>query len=354
MPSEDAGRQCALDAIEPQRASFRSALVVTSEQLRARLDAGAPTDALPGDRAAAQLGSFAAGRIDPQLFAELISDSEPEESDWLGPASQALETLESVSARGDDLFMVRVDSGEDLYAAVDGALAEAGRAFGAARVVELARTGRYVSTRHDSMLAAFPFRRWSRTERDKAPPLVVDVDGGDLIVGGLAGFLDAAVKIILLVRGDSPPAPLARLVTPGVLVMQAHEADELELVGKAAGPAIAALVPAEAGRFVHEPAEGGTRLEVGYLPETEPGRSLGQVSAFQQAEELRLLRALAAGEAAPVAAGVAPTVPSPATDGASPPSATGTPGQPVDVLAAWLLRQADLTDLNSAVDPADG
>lgn len=346
MPSDDTSRQRALDAVEPQREAFRSALVVTVEQLRARLDSGAPSASGPGDRAAAQLGRFASGRIDPQLFAELISDSEPEDSDWLGPASRALETLESVAARGDDLFVIRVDPGEDLYAEVDRALAEAGRAFGAARVVELARTGRYVSAQHDSMMGAFPFRRWSRTERDKAPPLVVEVDGGDMIAGGLAGFLDGAVKIILVARGSAPPAPLARLVTPGVLVMQTNQPDELELVGEAAGPAIAALVPAEAGRFVHEPAEGGTRIEVSHLPETEPGRALGRVSAFQQAEELRLLRALAAGEAVPVGAAAQ----APAADGAGPPAPTGSQSQPVDVLAAWLLRQADLTEIDSAVD----
>jgi hypothetical protein len=347
MPYDDSGRQRALDAIEPQRDAFRSALVVTVEQLRASLDADAPSEAGPGDRAAAQLGRFASGRVDPQLFAQLISDSEPEDSDWLGPASLALETLESVAARGEDLFLVQVDSGEDLYAAVDVALAEAGRAFGAARVVELARTGRYVSARHDTMLDAFPFRRWSRTERDKAPPLLVEVDGGDMIAGSLAGFLDGGVKIILLVRGGSPPAPLARLVTPGVLVMQTNELDELALVGKATGPAIAALVSPEAGHFVHEPAEGGTRLEVSHLPETEPGHALGQVSAFQQAEELRLLRSLAAGEPEPLAKTASQI---PVADGTRASSGAEPPAQPVDVLAAWLLRQADLTDLDPAVD----
>ena len=350
MPSDDTGRQRALDAIEPQREAFRSALVVTVEQLRASLDADTPSEAGP-DRAAAQLGSFATGRIDPQLFADLASDSEPEQGEWLEPASLALETLESLSGRGDDLFVVRVDPGEDLYAAVDAALAEAGRAFGAARVVELARTGRYVSEQHDMMLDAFPFRRWSRTERDKAPPLVAEVDGGDLIVGGLAGFLDGGVKIILLVQGDSPPAPLARLVTPGVLVLQTDEPEGLELVGQAAGPAIAALVPAEAGRFVHEPAEGGTRVVVSHLPETEPSRALGQVSAFLQAEELRLLRTMAAGEAEPVAVAASPTS---TTDGTGPSPAPAAATQPVDVLAAWLLRQADLTDLDSAVDGSGG
>jgi hypothetical protein len=193
------------------------------------------------------------------------------------------------------------------------------------------------------MLAGFPFRRWSAAERAKAPPLVVEVDGKDLVVGGLAGFLDGTVKLVLVVRGASPPAPLVRLVTPGILVLQTSEAPELELVGKTTGPAIAALVPEEAGSFLHQPAAGGARVEVRRIPEEEPKKGLGQISAFQQAEELGLLAALAESAAG---TGTAEAGPAGAAG-----TAVGTadvpqrPAEPVDKLAAWLLKQADLSDL---------
>ena len=356
MPSDDPGTaptamatiERALEAVAPQRNAFSSALAVTIDQLRSQLEAGEPAETAPGQWAADRLGRFAAGRIDPERFAALVAESDRRDSSWIEPARRALKTLRAVEARGDDLFRVGVSAGDDLYAAVDAALADAGRAFGAARVAELGRTGRYVPSQHDALLDSFPFRRWSRPERAKAPPLVVDVDGGDMLVGGLAGFLDGAEKIVLVVRGASPPAPLVRLVTPGILVMQTADAGELQLVGRADGPAIAALVSAEAGHFVHEPDEGGTRLAIGHLPDTEPTRALGQVSAFQQAEELRLLRALAAGEPEPPS-GVAPAAA--AADGTRPAAATATAAEPVDVLAAWLIRQADLSGLDSALEP---
>jgi hypothetical protein len=283
----------ALAAVGRQREAFRSALALTLDQVRTELDVRAAREDGTGARAAAELGRFAAGRIDPERFAALTSASASDDDSWLEPARRALETLRAVKARGDRLFSAAVGPGGDLYAEVDRALADAGRAFGAARLFELARAGKYVATEHDPMLGGFPFRRWSAAERAKAPPLVVEVDGKDLVVGGLAGFLDGTVKLVLVVRGASPPAPLVRLVTPGILVLQTSEAPELELVGKTTGPAIAALVPEEAGSFLHQPAAGGARVEVRRIPEEEPKKGLGQISAFQQAEELGLLAALA-------------------------------------------------------------
>ncbi len=345
----------ALAAVTRQREAFRSALALTLDQVRNELDVRDAREDGTGARAAAELGRFAAGRIDPERFAALTSASASEDDSWLEPAKRALETLRAVKARGDGLFSARVETGGDLYAEVDRALADAGRAFGAARLFELARAGKYVATEHDPMLAAFPFRRWSAAERAKAPPLVVEVDGRDLVVGGLAGFLDGTVKLVLVVREASPPAPLVRLVTPGILVLQTSEAEELQVVGKTAGPAIAALVPEEAGSFLHQPAAGGARVEVRRIPEEEPKRGLGQISAFQQAEELGLLAALAASAAE---AGGGPGATAGVTTGAGPAGATGAsgsaagiedvpqrPAEPVDKLAAWLLKQADLSDL---------
>jgi hypothetical protein len=348
---EEGPADAALAAVTRQREAFRSALALTLDQVRNELDVRAAREDGTGARAAAELGRFAAGRIDPERFAALTSASASEDDSWLEPARRALETLRAVKARADGLFSAHVETGGDLYAEVDRALADAGRAFGAARLFELARAGKYVAAEHDPMLSAFPFRRWSAAERAKAPPLVVEVDGKDLVVGGLAGFLDGTVKIVLVVREASPPAPLVRLVTPGILVLQTSEPEELQIVGKTAGPAIAALVPEEAGSFLHQPAAGGARVEVRRIPEEEPKKGLGQISAFQQAEELGLLAALAASAAE---TGGVPG----ATTGAGPAGATGPsgaaagaeaalqpPAEPVDMLAAWLLKQADLSDL---------
>ncbi len=341
----------ALAAVAREREAFRSALALTLDQVRNDLDVRAAREDGTGARAAAELGHFAAGRIDPERFAALTSAAQSEDDSWLEPARRALDTLRAVKARRDGLFSAQVEPGGDLYAEVDRALADAGRAFGAARVFELARAGKYAAAEHDPMLSAFPFRRWSAAERAKAPPLVVEVDGKDLVVGGLAGFLDGTVKLVLVVRGASPPAPLVRLVTPGILVLQTSEAEELEVVGRTAGPAIAALVPEEAGSFLHQPAAGGARVEVRHIPKEEPKRGLGQISAFQQAEELGLLAALAASTT-DTAGGPGPAAETGAAGTAGAPvSAAGAevpqqqPAEPVDKLAAWLLKQADLSDL---------
>ena len=151
----------ALAAVARQSEAFRSALALTLDQVRNELDVRAAREDGTGARAAAELGRFAAGRIDPERFAALTSASLSEDDSWLEPARRALETLRAVKSRRDGLFSARVEPGGDLYAEVDRALADAGRAFGAARVFELARAGQYVAADHDPMLSAFPFRRWS-------------------------------------------------------------------------------------------------------------------------------------------------------------------------------------------------
>ena len=91
-------------------------------------------------------------------------------------------------------------------------------------------------------------------------------------------------------------------------------------------------MPEGCAKFIHAPLAGKTlndRLTVSFLPEKEPKRPLGGISAFQQIEELNQLKALAVStEAAAVVEGEAPAGP-PAMDEA---------GQ----LASWLIGQADL------------
>ncbi len=93
---------------------------------------------------------------------------------------------------------------------------------------------------------------------------------------------------------------------------------------------------------------------MGYLPEDEPRRRLGSLSVFQQTEELRQLAALAAIATGPTAAGTpaegavstaaAAATPAAGT-GEAPPTAAPPADERVDQLAAWLLTQADLSDL---------
>lgn len=355
VESDDLVEQ-AMAAVAPQRQAFRSALALTIDEVRSRLDAGSGGEDQAGPRTGAELGPFASGRIDPERFARLTARKDSAGDAWLEPARRALDTLRAVAARGDELFRVRVEPGGDVYASVDRALAEAGRAFGAARLADLARAGRYVPAEHDSMLASYPFRRWKAAERAKAPPLVIELEGRDAVVGGLAGFLDGTVRLVLVIRGATPPAPLVRLVTPGILVVQTSDPGDLAPLEKWAGPAIAALVPPEAGAFLHDPVGGRVRVEVVRIPENEPKRSLGQISAFQQAEELGLLRDLAAraggppgGTAAPAGGGGSgpAAVSADETAAARPTESAPRPVEPVDVLAAWLLKQADLSDLES-------
>ncbi len=68
------------------------------------------------------------------------------------------------------------------------------------------------------------------------------------------------------------------------------------------------------------------------MPNKEPKQSLGGLSGFQQAQEVRQLVALAKQPAA------APSPAGEAAEGAAPLS------DPVDKLAAWLLTQADLSE----------
>ena len=159
MPSEADRVQRALDAVAGPRRAFRAALALTIDELRGKLDAGPGADAGPGVRGAGRLGRFADGRIDPERFATLVAEPDRTHASWTEPANRALETLQVVEARGEDAFRVSVEAGDDLYAAVDRALADAGRAFGAARVVELARTGRYVPSQHDPLLETYEIQQ---------------------------------------------------------------------------------------------------------------------------------------------------------------------------------------------------
>lgn len=333
----------ALEVLAGARETFRSAVSVTVEEVRGLLETRSAAGADRASRLERELGLFATGRIDPGRLAEVFAPPKrgaPFERVLL---QQALGALTSIHQRGDETFLLTLDSGARPVAEVKKSLGDIGRAFGAARVVELVRASRYRASEHGQLLEFFPFSRWNGAERGMAPPLVVELDGADLHVGGLADFLDGSVKLVLVVRGASPPAPLVRLMTPGVLVLQTTDPEELACLADWPGPAVAALVPETAARFLHQPARGAgpARLQVEHLPDELPRVALGGLTAFQQKEELRQLSFLAdpARLTAPGANGTEVA--------ASAGSATAAPtaADPAGQLAAWLLQQTDLETL---------
>ena len=325
MPS-DASIQSAIDALRRPIATYRSYVAAARERARAILasDSGI-------DRARLELGSFGATRIDVARFAELRR----------GAALDALSryrlerasvVLAELDAADDSAFVAAVPAGDSLRVTVARALARLGRAFGATAVVELVRGGRYEPERHDSVLEAYAFERWTKAERAHAPPLIVTVDGADLRAGALTDLLDVGSRLLLLVRGAATPAPLVRLITPGTLVMQTRNLDSLARVASADGPAIAALFEQEAALFTHDPAAGRStwqRLTVSHRP-TPPKKSIAGLSPRQQQEELLQLDALAEQ----------PALPDTPVDVLVP----GGAGDPTERLAAWLLDASGLTD----------
>lgn len=333
MPSDDRV-QLALQAVARRRDAFQSALQTTIAQVDTVLGQSRGTDGRV-ERVTLELGPFAGERIDAARFSSLF-DATTLDGLRLEAMQRARETLGDLTKQDGALFLADVSPGRDLRAAVAHALEEIGRAFGAVRTFELTRAGRSAHEAHGRSLGSFPFTRWSRGERRLAPPLVVTVDGGDLRVGGLAEFLDGTQQIVLVVRGECAPAPLVRLITPGTFTMQTNDPADLVRLTSWDGPGVAALVPDGAARFVHDPAGGAAlwqRLTVSHLPEGEPKRAIGGISAAQQADELRQLVELVARPPAPPA----PT--------AEPSAQASAPADPADKLAAWLLSQADLTDL---------
>lgn len=312
--------------------AFRSVVASTSEQVRSALDAyqqdGGSTAALEE----AQLGEFGGNCLDVDRFATLIGDKAAPPAEAQDALEAAHRCLQEVHAKLAEWCTVEFKEG-DLHAAVATALTRLGRAFGAARVVDLARRGAFLREKHAAWLQGLPFERWNARERSLAPPMVVRCTAHDLLASGLAPFLDGGVRLLLMVEGPAPAAPLASLVRPGVLVVQSDQAEELEAVLACNGPAIGAFLAGDYATFIHHPS-GSTwpeRLVVSRWPESTRSRAHGGLSAKQQERDLELLRALATADAT-----VPPTEPT---------SLNGTPTSgPVDKLAAFLLSRAHIED----------
>ncbi|HEX5139043.1 MAG TPA: hypothetical protein VFY93_18890, partial [Planctomycetota bacterium] len=198
MPSDETSDLIHASLEGPFRA-FRSALALTIGQIRGFLATQQAAEGPEGPAEKAMLGAFAAGRIDFERFGSLLARAPAVDAFSLGRIEDACEVLREVELA--PIGEVHAEPGGDLRGTVARALGTVGRAFGAARVFELARTGRYREADHGSFLDVFPFARWSRAERLLAPPLVVRVEGRGLFAEPLAEFLDGAVKIVLVVAG---------------------------------------------------------------------------------------------------------------------------------------------------------
>jgi hypothetical protein len=335
MPFDASRLDAVRAALAPCRADYRASAVMTAEEVRALITSA--RDARPSDRVAsfaASLGPLGSAHIDVSRLTALVEEEAPRLSGpALEAASAAAEVLKEV-AGSSDLDLVELAPGGNLAEAVGRALARAGRAFGAAHVVALARAGRYQRADHEAWLQAYAFHRWNRRERLLAPPVVVVLSGADLRAGGLAEYLDGSVKLVLVVRDDlASPAPLVRLVTPGTWLAQSHDGAELPALARHQGPAVLAWVPAGSAAFIHDPAASpvlGARLQVRNDPPA-PRKGMGGLSAAQLTEELRQLEAMAGI----TAAGAAPVIAGPSEE-------------PADRLAAWILGQASLGVLTEA------
>lgn len=334
MPSEARVRQV-LDAFTAPLGAFRSTLVTTADDVRAALRTRQSTWDGRVARVRAELGPLAAGRIDSDRFATLVANHQEADPAALELLERALTSLTELVARSEGLSMVEIPAGGSLYDAVGRALAEIGRAFSVARAVHGVRAGRRRGGDEERSIGPLPFAGWTKAERRLVPPLVVAVQGSELRAAALAEFLDGRQKIALVVEGECAPAALVRLVAPGTFVLQSADGSGLDRLAAWDGPGIAALVPESAARFVHDPAAGGAsweRLTITRVPDKVPRRTVGGLSAAQQAEELELLRSLAARPAG----GEAP---------AAAPAGAAATAEPADKLAAWLLSRVDLSDL---------
>jgi hypothetical protein len=334
MPSEELLPEI-LEALSKPIFEFRSALATTVEQVRGGLESQDAGNNGGLDNLSAELGQFARDRIDLESFSHLVKKQAPLDRGALDRIKSAHSALLELAARREKLFHFALKPGANLRDEVAHALSEVGRAFKAARVIELTRSGRFGADGANPLLGDFRFRSWSRAERRLAPPQIVFLDSDDLFAGALCEFMDGGFKIVLVSDGPCSPAPLVRLVTPRTYLMQTDKVSDLREFASYEGCGVAALLPEGAARFVHDPRRGENfwdRVTIDFMP-GEPKEAIGGRSIYQQAEELELLRALAR-KPEPVA------VPVPVGGGS--PSA---PATPEDKLAAWLISQADLTDL---------
>ena len=208
----------ALSALGSRIALFRFAVSGTLERARNTL----ASESGPS-QARVALGDFAAGLIDPDRFAMISSGSGPLDAVGRAVVERAAEALEAFLRAGDEDFVLDVHAGASPGAAIRARMTTLGSAFGAATLVEMVRRRTYDPVQHGLPLEGHPFEKWTAAERKLAPPLVIRLDGRDLDAFELAPLIDGRVRLVLVVDEPCPPAPLARLISPGVFVAQSGD-----------------------------------------------------------------------------------------------------------------------------------
>jgi hypothetical protein len=323
MPFEER-TQIALEAIRPRIEMFHSALTVTVNQVRGLL-AGSGNSA---DDQSAALGKFAKGKMNLDRFASFAPKAARIEADAEAPVRAAQEVLKSLLAEGEDLFVLKTEPGKGLGHQLSVRLAKIGRAFAAARVVDLAKNNAYKEDKHAATLEKFPYAVWNSSERALAPPLLVEVCGEDFKPSAIVPLLDTNMKIVFNVSGDAPAAALSRVISPGVFVQQETGDASLEAFSAYNGIAVAAYLPSTAVSFVHDPSSGSTIYDhfvTLTFPKEVRKRAIGGISPAQQAEDYTLLESLA----------VPPELAAEAAE------------DPAGKLSAWLLSQTNLSDISN-------
>lgn len=328
MPSDERVT-LALTALRAPIAQYRFAVSSALERAAAVL----ASEAEPAN-AGVTLGAFASGRIDPERFAMISAGAAPLDVVSCSVLRRAIETLEQLLASGDDAFIVSVPFGTSAAGAIGSKLARLGAAFAVASTVELVRRRTYDPNVHGLPFEEHPFEKWTTGERRQMPPLVVRLAGADLDPFQLAKYVDGFARIVLLVEQPCAPAPLARLMSPGVFVAQS---DDMAIISKPEnleGPAVIGIMNGGEARFTHDPMSGSAmwqRIQVSRMPEILPRKSLGGRSAAQQREDVALLGSMAEQPVFPINSADALV----AAIGAG----TGN-ADPVDRLADWVLSQS--------------
>jgi hypothetical protein len=329
----------ALEALTPRVEAFHSAVATAEEEIRTFVTHQRGASEYRAEQALVELGPFAIGRIDPEKFGLLLGDQEEIDEESQNVLDRAEQILNDY-ATSMDFHRVAVEPGGDLRDVVKGALDHVGQVFGAARAVELARSGLFESEKHNHFLGHLPFRKWNRAERQLAPPLIVEVEADDLLPAGLGEFLDGQVKLVLVVTGVTTAAPLARLITPQTYVVQTTDPADLAGLATSPHPGVALLFDEERqaqARFVHDPDAGdspGQRLSVMHMPQrADVGRGRRAPLWLEELEHLEEL------------ARKSPVRKAAADDAVDVEVPAGEEASSADQLAAWLLTQTDLEGL---------
>jgi len=142
--ASDERKQIALDAIRTRTELFRSAVAAASDQVRGLLTG---TGNVAEDQSVA-LGKFAQGRVDIDRFATFAPKAKRIDAGAEAPIRAAQEVLKSLLAEGDELFILRKVEGQPLSSRIPHRLGSIGRVFAAARVIELAKRGKYRDEQH--------------------------------------------------------------------------------------------------------------------------------------------------------------------------------------------------------------